>query len=86
MFSLKKPLCLHCGEVQTIQEFCKENGVHVLEGVMVAHHPWQKAVKDIIDQKKYGVLKNIHTRIAFNVNKDDINYRFFPEYGGGCFL
>ncbi|WP_426446097.1 Gfo/Idh/MocA family protein [Paenibacillus sp. S-38] len=83
---VEKPLCLHSAEVRAIQEAAQRHGVHVLEGLMVQHHPWQAAVKDLIDGGSYGRLLEIGTRISYLPRAGfETSYRSFPELGGGAF-
>lgn len=83
---VEKPLCTDAKEISRLDEVCKKNGVHLLEALMVQHHPWQSELKAIIDSKKFGTLKNILTSITF-IPKYDLasNYRGDPRKGGGCF-
>ncbi|KTD86636.1 Gfo/Idh/MocA family protein [Paenibacillus etheri] len=86
---VEKPITLYAEEVKEIEKTASENHVHVLEALMVQHHPWQKELKDIIGSQKYGKLKKIKTRISFEIMGGKFeadNYRFQPENGGGCFI
>ncbi len=83
---LEKPMCMSCREALEIEKMADKSKVYLLEAVMVQHHPWQRAVRGIILQGKYGSLKSISTRISF-IPQDNFegNYRSRPEMGGGCF-
>ncbi|MEK5466567.1 Gfo/Idh/MocA family oxidoreductase [Paenibacillus sp. FSL R7-0210] len=86
---IEKPMALHADEVLLINERAKEQGVHVLEALMVQHHSWQQDITDMIAAETYGKLTKIKTRISFEIlqsNYSADNYRFKPEYGGGCFI
>ncbi|WP_379128440.1 Gfo/Idh/MocA family oxidoreductase [Paenibacillus sp. sgz500958] len=86
---IEKPMALHADEVVLINERANEKGVHVLEALMVQHHSWQQDITNMIATEKYGKLKKIRTRISFEIlqsNYSEDNYRFKPEYGGGCFI
>jgi predicted dehydrogenase len=86
---IEKPISIKPEEVLEIGKASERNGVHILEAMMVQHHDWQHDVKAIIQSGKYGKLKKIKTRISFEImasNYSPDNYRFKPEYGGGCFI
>ncbi|MGF7034408.1 putative dehydrogenase [Paenibacillus mucilaginosus] len=83
---VEKPLCLHSAEMNAIRDAVQKHGVHVLEGLMVQHHPWQAAVKELIDGGTYGRLLEIATRISYLPRAGfETSYRSFPELGGGAF-
>jgi dTDP-3,4-didehydro-2,6-dideoxy-alpha-D-glucose 3-reductase len=84
---VEKPLCLKSSDFQIIESVCRDNNVHLLEGLMVQHHPWQNYISEIIDNKQFGNLKNITTQLCI-VPKDNFkgNYRSIKEKGGGSFL
>ncbi len=83
---VEKPVCINTGEFQSVKSACEKNGVHLLEGLMVQHHPWQSCISQYIQNRRLGCLKKIDTKISF-IPKYDINdnYRAHPEYGGGSF-
>ncbi|MWC28052.1 Gfo/Idh/MocA family protein [Paenibacillus sp. MMS18-CY102] len=85
---VEKPLCLNGKEAVRIKAAYEraQGRVHVLEGLMVQHHPWQQAVKNLIDSREYGALQSISSAISF-IPKESFqsNYRSFPERGGGSF-
>jgi NDP-hexose-3-ketoreductase len=83
---VEKPLCLNGKEAALIRQAHEKGRVHVLEGLMVQHHPWQRAVKELIDSGAYGALRRIETTISFLPKASfENNYRSFPERGGGSF-
>ncbi|MRN57274.1 Gfo/Idh/MocA family protein [Paenibacillus monticola] len=83
---VEKPLCLSSTEFSEIEQANKKGKVHILEGLMVQHHPWQDKVKSIVDEKPYGRLHHIDSSICI-VPKYDLtqNYRSVPDKGGGSF-
>jgi NDP-hexose-3-ketoreductase len=84
---VEKPLCLSTAEFAAIQSACARHRVHLLEGIMVQHHPWQSYLKQYIAERHLGALQKLNTRISF-IPKYDLtgNYRSHPECGGGCFF
>ncbi|NLW46100.1 MAG: Gfo/Idh/MocA family oxidoreductase [Firmicutes bacterium] len=83
---IEKPLCLKATDYKEIEKKCQVNQVHLLEAIMVQHHPWQKYIIDIKNSGQYGRLKRVTTRASF-IAKDNFlgNYRSSPEKGGGAF-
>ncbi|HEX9060125.1 MAG TPA: Gfo/Idh/MocA family oxidoreductase [Clostridia bacterium] len=83
---VEKPLCITLKELDEMKEACLKRNVHLLEGLMVQHHPWQEYIKEAIFDRRYGKLINTNTQISF-IPKDNFsgNYRSRPEYGGGTF-
>ena len=83
---VEKPLCVDAKEIGVLKDICDKNGVYLMEGLMVQHHPWQKEISKIIENKLYGTLRKIHTHISFTPKYDLAkNYRSDPEKGGGSF-
>jgi NDP-hexose-3-ketoreductase len=83
---VEKPLCNNIEEFGELKQAVDNSGLHLLEGLMVQHHPWQPTLKAIIASKKYGELKRINSRITFTARNNFAgNYRSFPERGGGSF-
>lgn len=83
---VEKPLCLNGKEADRIRQAHERGRVHVLEGLMVQHHPWQRSIKDIVDSGAYGALRTIESTISFLPKESfQTNYRSFPERGGGSF-
>ncbi|ANF98737.1 dehydrogenase [Paenibacillus bovis] len=83
---VEKPLCLDPAELDSLEEAARRYGVHLTEGIMIAHHPWQQALRSCIQSSQYGALQRIQTRITIPARDDHAgNYRSQPEQGGGCF-
>lgn len=83
---IEKPLCLNCLEFAEIEKANVNDKIHILEGLMVQHHPWQETMKSMVDDKRYGRLNHMDSTICI-VPKYDLtqNYRSVPEKGGGSF-
>lgn len=83
---IEKPLCLNGLECAEIAKSNVNGEIHILEGLMVQHHPWQDTIKSMVDDKRYGRLKHMDSAICI-VPKYDLaqNYRSVPEKGGGSF-
>lgn len=82
---VEKPLCLGFAEWEEIAATARQHGRLVQEALMTAHHPWQAAIRRLIDERRHGQLRSIATRFTFPLKKAPDNYRFFPQLGGGVF-
>jgi predicted dehydrogenase len=80
---VEKPLCLSAAEAAEIARAAV--GVHVIEAVPTIGHPWQRAVREMITDGRFGPLTAIRTGIRFGVPAPG-SYRARPELGGGIFL
>ena len=58
---VEKPLCLGLEEFVEIAEAATANGVHVIEAVPTAGHPWQSEVRAMITDQRYGLLRSMRT-------------------------
>ncbi|MCS7483584.1 Gfo/Idh/MocA family protein [Umezawaea endophytica] len=81
---VEKPLCLGRRELHALRHAAAESGVHVVEAVMTADHPWQDAVRDVIASGELGELTAVDSHVSFDLAAGD-GYRFRPELGGGAF-
>lgn len=77
---VEKPLCLNADEVASLASAATTSGVHVVEAVPTAGHPWQRSVAGT----RWGRLRAVRTRIRFGLPSG--GYRLNPELGGGIFL
>lgn len=83
---LEKPACLKAAEFRELEKVCRQQRVELLEAVMVQHHPWQKAIAELVVAATFGRLKKVSTRMSFIPEADFAgNYRAQPEQGGGVF-
>lgn len=81
---VEKPVCLGLNEWKDISSTIEKEGVHILEGIMVDHHPWIRYLQDIVKSNKYGLLRKTETHICYQLSKDE-SYRFNNRFGGGVF-
>ncbi|ALP37800.1 dehydrogenase [Paenibacillus sp. IHB B 3084] len=83
---VEKPLCLNPAELAPLEAAVGQSSAHLLEGVMVQHHPWQRELRNIVDSGRYGRLRSIATSLCIPAKDGHAeNYRSRPEQGGGCF-
>ncbi|WP_339249741.1 Gfo/Idh/MocA family oxidoreductase [Paenibacillus sp. FSL P2-0136] len=84
---VEKPICLHPEEAEQLR-LAKDNPAapKLTEGLMIACHPWQQALKGIVDSGEFGALRRISTRISVPAkNRHAGNYRSVRGKGGGAF-
>ena len=82
---VEKPLCLTADEVAEVAAAAASTGARVVEAVPGAGHPWQKTVRSMVDDQRYGPLRVVRTGIRFGEPTPG-SYRDRPELGGGIFL
>lgn len=82
---VEKPLCLYPQELPMLGATAQHHGLQLIEGVMVAHHPWQQTLRELILSGEYGEVQRIVTQLTIPAKEDHHdNYRSRPEQGGGC--
>lgn len=81
---VEKPICLSAADFKQIENAVINNGVSLLETVMVQHHPFCNKVGEIVHSRKYGKLKSVETYMHYPF-KIENNYRVSKTMGGGVF-
>lgn len=82
---VEKPICLDAAQLPVLSAAAEQYGVHLAEAMMVSHHPWQPALRQLIFSGEFGALLRTETRLAIPARDDhQHNYRSDPEQGGGC--
>jgi predicted dehydrogenase len=82
---VEKPVCMHSMDFEEIEKAVMNNGIYILEGLMVQHHPWQQKIKEIIQSGIYGRIKSIKTHACYMLDDND-SFRLDPVKGGGVFF
>lgn len=80
---VEKPLALTADDAESIQRAGEAAGRVVVEAVMVQHHPWQQALRQLVDE--CGPVRSIETRICFPLPPERIARLRGPAFGGGVF-
>jgi predicted dehydrogenase len=62
---VEKPICLSKDQLFEIKEVVEKNRVHLLEGIMVQHHPWQQKIIDMVNSDNLGKICSTKTEICF---------------------
>ncbi|MHA6532123.1 Gfo/Idh/MocA family protein [Paenibacillus sp. BAC0078] len=84
---VEKPIALTSEEAERLKAAAERTpDLRLVEGLMVAHHPWQQVLKSIVDSGEYGQLRKIRTRISVPASdRHSGNYRSSKHKGGGTF-
>ncbi|KAA8787279.1 Gfo/Idh/MocA family oxidoreductase [Paenibacillus amylolyticus] len=84
---VEKPAGLGKEDAQQLASALKQSpSLIFMEGIITAHHPWQAALKAIVNSGQYGLLNRTETRISIPAPKSHRdNYRSVKLKGGGCF-
>lgn len=84
---VEKPIALKTEEAERLRMAKERPGSPKLaEGLMIAFHPWQQALKSIVASGKFGQLHRIRTRITVPAkDRHAGNYRSVKAKGGGAF-
>ncbi|MDT3397327.1 Gfo/Idh/MocA family oxidoreductase [Streptomyces sp. B1866] len=80
---VEKPLCLGRREAHAVLRAAADSGVHAVEAVMTADHPWQEAVRALLADGGLGEPREVVTHLVFDL-PPGTGYRFRPELGGGA--
>jgi len=84
---IEKPICIEPSDFNRIKDAVNNNNVHILEALMMQHHPWQDRLKEIITSGKYGKIISTETTFCLELTEKNKNsYRYFPDLGGGVFF
>lgn len=81
----EKPLTGSDVEALTLVRLSRERGLALAEGYMYLHHPQFLYLKELIDSKKLGLLRNVTCRFGIPPLERP-GFRNDPELGGGAFL
>ncbi|MBW4080648.1 Gfo/Idh/MocA family protein [Paenibacillus sp. S150] len=84
---VEKPIALTIEEAECLRKASVQTtGAKLEEGLMIAHHPWQQALKSIAESGRFGQLRRIKTRITVPAkDRHAGNYRSVKAKGGGAF-
>jgi dTDP-3,4-didehydro-2,6-dideoxy-alpha-D-glucose 3-reductase len=81
---VEKPLCISKKEADEIEKAIADNNGFVKEALMVNYHPFQKDLKRIIGQGKFGRIISTKSYVCYPFPEDDRNA--FANKCGGAFL
>jgi len=81
----EKPIALNAAEAETLLTVRARTGMKIGEAFMVKTYPQWLRVRELVRQKRIGVLKSIVTVFSY-FNRDPQNVRHKVEWGGGGLL
>ncbi|KQO12728.1 Gfo/Idh/MocA family protein [Paenibacillus sp. Leaf72] len=83
---VEKPIAMNAGECAKLAERLAGQSAVVLEGLMIQHHPWQSALRELIQGQRYGKLLQMRTEMHIPMRDLPLtSYRCDPGRGGGVF-
>jgi predicted dehydrogenase len=81
----EKPIAISKDEARQLLEARDRTGVKIQEAFMVRTHPQWLKVKDLVREGRIGELRSILGVFSY-FNRDPVNIRNRPEYGGGALM
>ena len=81
----EKPLGLNAGEAAEAAEFCRKQGVPLMEAFMYRFHPQWIRAKELADAGEIGQVRTVDCLFSYN-NRDAGNIRNIAACGGGALL
>ncbi len=83
---VEKPIAMGDRECARLEERLAGRSTVVLEGLMIRHHPWQRALRMLVQEERYGKLQRIRTELHVPMRELPLtSYRCDPDRGGGVF-
>jgi D-xylose 1-dehydrogenase (NADP+, D-xylono-1,5-lactone-forming) len=79
----EKPMAMNAGEVREMEAAARASGVLLMEAFMYKFHPQIEKTLDILSAGEIGAVRSVHSSFTFTYEPDGLNYRWFPEMGGG---
>jgi len=85
----EKPFAITLMEVDAMIAASKETGCVLAEAFMYRHHPQTQIAGDFIQSERLGEISVVRGIFNFSMNpagrqKESLNVRLVPEWGGGC--
>jgi predicted dehydrogenase len=81
----EKPISLDSAEVLRLIEARDRTGVKIGEAFMIRVHPQWLRAREIVYSGEIGELRALHCAFSF-FNRDPVNIRNRPEFGGGALM
>lgn len=83
---IEKPSTCSFNETQELINIAKSNKLSIIETFQFRFHKQFKFIKEIINEKKIGELRNINSSFGFPKIDFPQNVRYQNKYGGGSLL
>ena len=81
----EKPIALSAKEAATLIPVRERTGVKIGEAFMVRTHPQWLHAREIVRSGEIGELRAVVSEFSY-FNRDALNIRNIPEYGGGAMM
>ena len=82
----EKPIALNAAEAQKLLDVSQQYPeLKIMEAFMYRHHPQIQMAKQMVEQKRIGEMRNVHTAFTY-YNVDPDNVRNKADIGGGGLL
>ncbi len=83
----EKPFAVNSGQVRSMIEKSREQGVLLMEGMWSRFPPLMGKIRDIVSNNEIGEIRTIHADFGFRPENIDPKGRLFnPELAGGSLL
>ncbi len=80
---VEKPFVLYGWQGQELKELSRERGLFIVEAIKTPYLPLFKAIREIVDDKRYGKLHLMQFRQSYVNSKYNTGWNKQKEYGGG---
>ena len=83
----EKPLAPTAAEAQQVVDFCRAEGVRLMDGFMWPHHPRTARLRQLLDSQRLGEIRRVTGTFTFPLTPlDAANIRLQADLGGGSLL
>jgi D-xylose 1-dehydrogenase (NADP+, D-xylono-1,5-lactone-forming) len=83
----EKPLAPTAAEAQRMVDFCRAQGVCLMDGFMWPHHPRTARLRQLLDSQRLGEIRRVTGTFTFPLEPfDPANIRLQANLGGGSLL
>ncbi|MBY0524283.1 MAG: Gfo/Idh/MocA family oxidoreductase [Gemmataceae bacterium] len=82
----EKPLTPTAAEAKDLVDFCKNEGICLMDGFMWPHHPRTARIRKLLDSGAIGAVCRVSTAFTFQLPMDPGNIRLQSGMAGGSLL
>ncbi len=82
----EKPLTLNLAEAEAMVAAARAAGRFLMEAMWMACHPLVRAIREGLEQGRYGEPRQVHADLGFVVDQPSTGRLLNPELGGGALL
>lgn len=82
----EKPLTPTAPEARELVDFCRAQGVQLMDGFMWPHHPRTAMIRRLLDDGVIGTVQRVSATFTFPLALDPGNIRLKPDLAGGSLL